>query len=63
MIEPKKKVSKARKRRRFSANAYAKTPVLVECSHCHAKKEAHRVCPVCGFYDGKQVVVKKEESK
>ena len=63
MIEPKKKVSKARRNTRFSANAYAKTPTLVECSHCHAMKESHKVCPSCGFYNGRQVKVKNEDNK
>ena len=63
MIEPKKRVSKARKHSRFSSNAYAKTPNLVECSHCHTMKEAHKVCPNCGFYNDRQVKVKKEEKK
>lgn len=61
MALPKKKVSKARSSKRFSANSSATAPTLVECSHCHEKKQAHKVCPKCGYYDGKEVVAKKEE--
>lgn len=63
MIEPKKKVSKARRNKRHSANSFATAPTLVECSHCHEMKESHKVCPKCGYYNGKAVKVKKEEAK
>ncbi|NLJ39341.1 MAG: 50S ribosomal protein L32, partial [Candidatus Atribacteria bacterium] len=32
----------------------------IECSHCHALRLSHRVCPACGYYDGKQVIKIKE---
>ncbi|MGN1227260.1 MAG: 50S ribosomal protein L32 [Christensenellales bacterium] len=63
MIEPKKKVSKARRNKRHSANSFATAPTLVECSHCHEMKESHKVCPYCGYYNGKAVKAKSEESK
>ena len=28
---------------------------LVECPHCHEMMMQHRVCPSCGYYDGKKV--------
>ena len=31
--------------------------------HCHELKVAHRVCKNCGYYDGKEVIAEKEESK
>lgn len=63
MIEPKKKVSKARRNTRHTANSFAKAPTLVVCSHCHEMKESHKVCPKCGYYNGKQVIVKSEDNK
>ena len=27
---------------------------LVDCPHCHEKVLQHRVCPNCGYYDGKR---------
>ena len=30
---------------------------------CHELKVAHRVCKNCGYYDGKEVIAEKEESK
>ncbi len=56
MAVPKRKTSKARRDSRRSANSGLETPALVECSQCHALKEAHHVCGACGYYDGKQVV-------
>lgn len=60
MIEPKKKVSKARRDKRRFQNSKATAPNLVECNHCHALKVSHRVCEACGFYDGRQVVAVEE---
>lgn len=56
MAVPKCKVSKARRNSRNSANFKASTPTLVECPQCHAKKQPHKVCAACGYYNGKQVV-------
>jgi large subunit ribosomal protein L32 len=33
----------------------------LECSHCHELKLPHRVCPHCGYYNGKQILVIKTE--
>ena len=60
MAVPKGKVSKARRDKR-RANWKAAVPTLVECPHCHEKKVAHRVCKNCGYYDGKEVIAKKEK--
>lgn len=27
----------------------------MECSQCKSPKMPHRICPVCGYYNGKQV--------
>ena len=61
MAVPKRKTSKQRKHTRSAANSGATVPALVECPQCHEKKVAHRVCKNCGYYDGTQVVVKKEK--
>lgn len=63
MAVPKKKVSKARKHTRFSANSVVSAPSLVECPHCHTLKESHKVCPECGYYKGREVVAKKDDEK
>ena len=64
MAVPKCKVSKARRNTRNSANFKASVPTLVECPECHNKKQPHKVCPSCGYYNGKQVVeTEKKENK
>jgi large subunit ribosomal protein L32 len=38
------------------AHDHLKAPGLSLCPNCHEPKLAHRVCPKCGFYKGKQVI-------
>ena len=63
MAHPKSKISKARKRSRNSANFNVEVPAIVSCPQCKESKQAHKVCPHCGYYDGKEVIAKKEEKK
>ena len=57
MAVPRAKTSKARTRRRRGINMRIKAPALVECSSCGNLVMPHRVCPKCGFYRGRQVIV------
>ena len=60
---PKNKVSKLRGRTRRAHIKVA--PVsLAKCPQCHELKQAHRVCPACGYYDKKLKVldVKQKEA-
>ena len=61
MAQPKRRWSKARTGLRRSTWKL-EAPGFVECSHCHEPVEPHRVCKNCGYYDGKQVIVKKEKA-
>ena len=69
MAVPKKKVSKTRKHRRHSERERRKLRKtanrlnLVKCSNCGKYKFAHRVCPHCGYYRGKQVITIKQKTK
>ncbi|MFO7941943.1 MAG: 50S ribosomal protein L32 [Bacillota bacterium] len=58
MAVPKKKHSKSRRNRRRS-QWKATAPNLVECSNCQELKITHRVCPSCGYYDGRRVKAAK----
>ena len=62
---PKRKHSKARRDRRRSANSKLYLPGLSICPQCKKIRLPHRVCPHCGYYKGKPVVVieTKEERK
>lgn len=56
MAVQKSKTSKMRTNTRFSNNSKLTAPNLTECPQCHELKASHRVCPKCGYYDGKQVI-------
>ena len=61
MAQPKRRWSKARtglRRSTWKLDA----PGYVECSHCHEPVQPHRVCKNCGYYDGKEVIAKKEKT-
>ena len=60
MPVPKTKSSRSRRDKR-RANWKLTVPGLVECPQCHAMKKPPHVCPVCGFYKGKQVITKTVE--
>ncbi|HZP26794.1 MAG TPA: 50S ribosomal protein L32 [Dehalococcoidia bacterium] len=57
---PKKKTSKARLRRRRQ-HLSAQVPVLVPCPQCRSPRLPHHACPVCGTYEGRQVLALNEE--
>ena len=52
---PKKKHSRGRQGKK-SAHFGMRAPSLAECSQCHSAKLPHRVCPTCGYYNGREVV-------
>ena len=62
---PKRKHSKARQDKRRSANSKMYAANLSVCPNCKKMRLPHRVCPHCGYYNGKPVVVvkAKEEKK
>ncbi len=61
MATPKYKTSKSKAASRKAANMKLKAPNLSECQTCGNLIPSHRVCPKCGYYAGKPVVVKDEE--
>ena len=60
MAQPKRRWSKARTASRRSTWKLENAN-LVECKHCHELVMQHRVCPNCGYYDGKEVVAQKAD--
>ena len=62
---PKKRHSKARGRRRRT-HWKVTASSLISCPQCKQPRVPHRVCKVCGYYDGRQVVeieVKEKKKK
>lgn len=62
MAVPQRRISKTRKRMRRTH--FKLSPKgLVVCKHCGEMIQPHMVCPHCGYYNGKQIVGKKIETK
>ena len=62
MSVPKKKTSKSRRDMRRSHLSLEKLSGIGNCKECHSPCLPHNVCPVCGKYDGKQVLSDKRAS-
>ncbi len=58
MAVPKKRTSSARRDKRRAQHKAAQ-PSLSSCPRCHSPRLPHRVCPTCGTYAGREVVVHK----
>ncbi len=56
MAVPKRKHSKARRDKRRSNVWKMDAPALMKCPQCGEFKRLHRMCPHCGYYNGRQVV-------
>ncbi|MDD5135944.1 MAG: 50S ribosomal protein L32 [Candidatus Omnitrophica bacterium] len=65
MALPKRKHSKSRRDKRRGANSKVYTANLSVCPQCKSMRLPHRVCPFCGYYNGKPVIVieTKQEKK
>jgi len=59
-MPPKKKHSKRRQRNK-NANAAIKSPSIVICKQCSSYSQGHRICPDCGYYNGRQVTSIKQD--
>jgi large subunit ribosomal protein L32 len=59
---PKQRVSRRRQGNR-RRHIYLTPPTLVECKHCRELKRSHHVCPNCGYYRGRQVIVIEERRR
>lgn len=61
MAVPKRKTSKARRDKRRSNVWKISAPAIVKCSRCGAYKRTHRICPECGYYNGREVIKVSED--
>jgi len=59
MAVPKRRTSKARKRKRRTHDKAA-TTALQACPRCGDPRRPHHVCPTCGYYGGKQRIEVEE---
>lgn len=56
MAVPKRKKGRAKTNSRRACHDRLRSPALSECPQCHSQKLPHRVCPECGYYNGREVV-------
>jgi len=59
---PKRKTASARqgeRRQHLKLSAQA----LMACPQCQHPKEPHKVCPTCGYYNGREVIVIETKEK
>jgi len=61
MAVPKRRTSKARKRKRFAQWKVAAVRTL-RCRNCGEQHQPHVACPYCGFYKGRQVMKPRVEA-
>jgi large subunit ribosomal protein L32 len=61
MAVPKQRQSHSRTHKRRSQHK-AELPSLSHCPRCHAPRLPHRVCPNCGTYAGREVVVQTADT-
>jgi len=59
MAVPKRKVSKARRDKRRSNVWKLDLPAMAKCPKCGEYNLSHRVCRVCGNYNGKEIIKKE----
>ena len=57
MAVPKQKKGRISTHTRRSANSRLDAPARSVCPQCGAVKLPHRVCPNCGFYKDREVIV------
>lgn len=57
MPVPKRKTSKANRNSRRAQHDKLAAKSLATCSRCGAAKPPHRVCPECGYYKNRQVII------
>ncbi len=62
MAVPKQKQSHARTTQRRSQHKI-ETPGYNACPQCHSPRLPHRVCPVCGYYKGREVIVPDRDER
>mgnify|MGYP004457270433 FL=1 len=61
MAQPKRRWSKARTHLKRSTWKL-ETPKYAKCSNCGETVLPHTLCSNCGYYDGKQIIEKKENN-
>jgi len=59
---PKQRISRHRQGNR-RRHIFLTTPELTTCPNCRELRRTHHVCPSCGYYRGRQVLVIEERRR
>lgn len=59
---PKQRISRHRRGNR-RRHIFLTSPELVPCQTCRELHRAHHVCPNCGYYRSRQVIVIEERTR
>jgi len=62
MAHPKRKHSRSRTLKKRTHKTL-RLPTLTACPQCRNLKPAYAVCPFCGHYKGRKVLIIKEKAK
>jgi large subunit ribosomal protein L32 len=55
MPVPKRRHSRSRRDKRRAHDGISE-PAVSYCSNCQEPKLPHRICPSCGYYNGREVI-------
>ena len=58
MAVPKRRTSRSKRNMRRANHDKVTAPNLVACANCGEPSVAHRACPSCGHYKGREVKAK-----
>ncbi len=61
MAVPKKRQSNTRRNKRRANHDRMTAPTVGACPQCGEPRLPHRICPSCGYYNGRQVIEIPEE--
>ncbi len=61
MPNPKRRHTRARRDTRRAQNWKLEVPNVDKCTNCGAARLPHRICPACGFYKDRVVLVIKDK--
>jgi len=61
VANPKRKTSKAKKKRRRAYWMGGLKITLVHCPQCRSLISPHTVCPYCGFYKDRKIIKTRQE--